>query len=70
MPVAVKTQLCYVARGVDRMTPVPIPRQWEERVHKDLQRDVALGVIQLGCDSSTCYNNLYCYYNTYYSHYN
>ena len=27
-------------------TPVPIPLHWEEKVHKDLQRDVALGVIE------------------------
>ena len=27
-------------------TPVPIPRHWEEKVHRDLKRDVALGVIE------------------------
>ena len=27
-------------------TPVPVPRHWEEKVYRDLMRDVALGVIE------------------------
>ena len=27
-------------------TPVPVPLHWEDKVHRDLMRDVALGVIE------------------------
>ena len=27
-------------------TPVPIPLHWEDKVYRDIQRDVALGVIE------------------------
>merc|ERR1712155_119456 len=34
------------AKPVAVHTPVPVPLHWEEKVHRDLMRDVALGVIE------------------------
>ena len=42
LPIPTKTDMKPVAVH----TPVAIPLHWEEKVHKDLMRDVALGVIE------------------------
>ena len=42
LPIPVKTDI----RPTAVHTPVPVPLHWEEKVHKDLMRDVALGVIE------------------------
>ena len=34
------------AKPVAAHTPVPIPLHWEDKVYRDIQRDVALGVIE------------------------